>query len=144
VGLQAGKTLKQPSVTFPSQLVGDLPQKLLAPLDLALGLNALQTDLESIVVQRVGQDADADTLYDAGCVFALAAGGREEAGGGPKKEECARRAVALLRQAVANGFKDAAHLKEDKDLDPLRGRDDFKRLLAEVEAAAKPEQKKGP
>jgi hypothetical protein len=35
-------------------------------------------------------------------------------------------------------------MKKDPDLDALRGRDDFRKLLAEVEAAAKPEPKKGP
>jgi serine/threonine-protein kinase len=54
------------------------------------------------------------------------------------------RALEALRQAVAKGYKDAAQMKKDPDLDPLRGRDDFQKLLAEVEAAAKPEQKKGP
>jgi serine/threonine-protein kinase len=53
-------------------------------------------------------------------------------------------AVEALRQAVAKGYKDAAHMKKDKDLDPLRGRDDFRKLLTELEAAAKPEQKKAP
>jgi hypothetical protein len=52
--------------------------------------------------------------------------------------------VEALRQAVAKGYKDATNLKKDLDLDPLRARDDFQKLLAEVEAAAKPEQKKGP
>jgi hypothetical protein len=38
-------------------------------------------------------------------------------------------AVELLRQAVAKGVRDFAHFKQDEDLDALRGRDDFKRLL---------------
>jgi serine/threonine-protein kinase len=42
-------------------------------------------------------------------------------------------ALALLRTAVARGYKDAALMKKDTDLDPLRGLDDFKKLLAEVE-----------
>ncbi len=46
-------------------------------------------------------------------------------------------ALKMLQAAVAKGYKDAAHMKKDKDLDPLRGREDFKKLLAEVEAAAK-------
>jgi hypothetical protein len=54
------------------------------------------------------------------------------------------RALQALRQAVAKGYKDPALMKKDTDLDPLRQRDDFKKLLAEVEAAAKPEPKKGP
>jgi hypothetical protein len=53
------------------------------------------------------------------------------------------RALAALRQAVAKGYKDAASLKKDPALDPLRQRDDFRQLLAELEAA-QPEKKKGP
>jgi hypothetical protein len=35
---------------------------------------------------------------------------------------------------VAAGYKDAAHLKQDHDLDALREREDFKKLLAELAA----------
>jgi hypothetical protein len=49
-------------------------------------------------------------------------------------EEPAAKAVDLLRQAVAKGFKDLAHLKKDSDLDSLRQRDDFHKLLQELEA----------
>jgi serine/threonine-protein kinase len=45
----------------------------------------------------------------------------------------ADRAVDTLRQAVKNGFKDAAHLKKDPDLDPLRQRADFQQLLQDLE-----------
>jgi hypothetical protein len=41
--------------------------------------------------------------------------------------------MAWLKQAVAAGYKDATEIKEDKDLDPLRERADFKRLLMELE-----------
>jgi serine/threonine protein kinase/tetratricopeptide (TPR) repeat protein len=47
-------------------------------------------------------------------------------------------AMAMLRDAVAKGYKDAAHMKKDTDLDPLRSREDFKKLVADLEAAAKP------
>lgn len=43
--------------------------------------------------------------------------------------------MAWLRQAVAAGYKNAAHMKEDKALDVLRDRDDFKKLLAVLEAS---------
>jgi hypothetical protein len=43
----------------------------------------------------------------------------------------------VLREAAAKGYKDAAHMKQDTDLAPLRGRDDFKRLLAELGANPK-------
>jgi hypothetical protein len=38
------------------------------------------------------------------------------------------RAMSLLRQAVAGGFRDADRIKRDKDLDALRDRDDFRKL----------------
>ncbi|HXG09866.1 MAG TPA: hypothetical protein VNK04_08770 [Gemmataceae bacterium] len=41
-------------------------------------------------------------------------------------------AMKLLRDAVAKGFKDAAHMKKDRDLDPLRQREDFQELLREL------------
>jgi tetratricopeptide (TPR) repeat protein len=54
----------------------------------------------------------------------------------PRRKELARsyadRAMEALRQGVAKGYKDAAHIQKDKDLNPLRGRDDFQRLLAEL------------
>jgi serine/threonine-protein kinase len=49
-------------------------------------------------------------------------------------QKYADEAVTLLREALAKGYKDAAHMKKDTDLDPLRKRDDFQKLLAELEA----------
>jgi hypothetical protein len=46
-------------------------------------------------------------------------------------------AMKMLRDAVAKGYKDADHIKKDVDLDQLRSRDDFKKLLAELEAKNK-------
>jgi tetratricopeptide (TPR) repeat protein/serine/threonine protein kinase len=45
----------------------------------------------------------------------------------------ADRAMDLLRQAIRKGFKNAKKMKEDPDLDPLRPRADFQKLLAELE-----------
>jgi hypothetical protein len=41
--------------------------------------------------------------------------------------------VGLIRQAVGGGFKDVERLRKNKDLDPLRPRADFRKLLAELE-----------
>jgi hypothetical protein len=46
-------------------------------------------------------------------------------------------AMKLLREAVNKGYKDVAHLKKDADLDPLRSRDDFQKLIAEQEGKGK-------
>jgi eukaryotic-like serine/threonine-protein kinase len=43
-------------------------------------------------------------------------------------------ALKMLRDAVTKGYKNVEHMKQDKNLDPLRAREDFKRLLAELEA----------
>ena len=44
----------------------------------------------------------------------------------------ADRAVALLRQAIAHGFKDADYLRRTADFEPLRCAQDFKKVAAEV------------
>jgi hypothetical protein len=46
-------------------------------------------------------------------------------------------AMKLLRAAVSKGYKDAAHMKKDTDLDPLRQREDFQKLVAELEGKGK-------
>jgi serine/threonine protein kinase len=46
-------------------------------------------------------------------------------------------AMKLLREAVSKGYKDVAHLKNDTDFDPLRQRDDFEQLVAELEGKGK-------
>ena len=50
--------------------------------------------------------------------------------------------MELLGKAVQAGCKDAGHIAKDPDLAYLRGRDDFKKLLAELEKnpSAKPER----
>jgi hypothetical protein len=40
--------------------------------------------------------------------------------------------MAWLERAVAAGFKNAKTMASDYDLDALRDRDDFKKLLAEM------------
>jgi eukaryotic-like serine/threonine-protein kinase len=76
--------------------------------------------------------------YDAGCALALCIPVVQE---GDQLDAAKRQAavqfygdqaMAMLRDAVAKGFKDAEHMKQDKDLDALRERDDFKKLLTEL------------
>jgi serine/threonine protein kinase/tetratricopeptide (TPR) repeat protein len=66
---------------------------------------------------------------------------------GPKRKELAQaygtRAVELLGKAVAAGFQDAKYLKETADLQPLRERADFKKLVSELDARAKGPAKSG-
>jgi serine/threonine protein kinase len=83
--------------------------------------------------------------YVAGCIPVLGKdAGLDEARRKALAADYASRSMALLRRAVAKGYGDAAHMKRDSDLDPLRGREDFKALLANLETAAKPAPAGGP
>jgi hypothetical protein len=81
---------------------------------------------------------DADSLYNAACYRAVTAAvvrAADKPGAAAKEADAeAERAMAWLRQAVAAGYKDVAHMRKDKDLDALRGRADFRKLLADLEA----------
>ena len=47
-------------------------------------------------------------------------------------------AMKMLGDAVAKGFKDAAHVKKDPDLDPLRQREDYWKMITEMEQKPAP------
>jgi hypothetical protein len=53
----------------------------------------------------------------------------------------ADRAMAWMQQAVSTGYKKVAMLKKDEDLDALRDRADFRKLLADLETAVKRDEK---
>jgi hypothetical protein len=46
-------------------------------------------------------------------------------------------AMMMIRHAVSKGYKDAAQMKTDTELDPLRQREDFKKLISELEGNGK-------
>jgi tetratricopeptide (TPR) repeat protein len=77
----------------------------------------------------------AGELYDAARHRAVTAAVQAEAKGDDAElaKQDADRAMAWLKQAVAAGYKDAAHMKKDKDLDALREREDFTSLLTELD-----------
>jgi tetratricopeptide (TPR) repeat protein len=91
------------------------------------------------------------TLYDLACVYALSSVALRDATKSPSAdkpplaEQYARRAIELLAQAREAGFfknpRWVAHLKKDTDLDALHARDDYRKLLAELEADTKREGK---
>jgi serine/threonine protein kinase/tetratricopeptide (TPR) repeat protein len=86
---------------------------------------------------RKGTDAVA--LYDAACNRAVCAAVIPEdprthaADAARLAREQADLAMAWLHKAAAAGYKNAAQIKQDKDLDALREREDFKKLLAELQ-----------
>jgi tetratricopeptide (TPR) repeat protein len=89
-----------------------------------------------------GYDPPNDT-YDAACYLChcavlvskdlkLAETQREELA-----KSYADRAMAMLGQAVERGYRDAARMKKDPALEPLRGRQEYQKLLAELEGKTK-------
>jgi serine/threonine-protein kinase len=85
------------------------------------------------------------TDYNAACYYSLASAlaRKDPALAAAEQEKLAGqyadRAVELLQQAVTKGYNTPAnidHLRKDADLNPLRGRPDFQKLLAQWEKGA--------
>jgi tetratricopeptide (TPR) repeat protein len=102
-------------------------------LDPAAAVQTAQT------ARDLGWDGAADA-YDAACALALCIPivEKHEQLDADKRKAAVQfygdAAMKLLREAVAKGFKDAAHMKQDSDLAPLRQRPDFQKLLKELES----------
>ena len=88
---------------------------------------------------------DARNLYDAACHRAVTAAVQAKAPGADAPQlakEDADKAMEWLQRAVQAGYKDAAHMKKDTDLDALRDREDFQKLLTDLEAEREPQDAK--
>jgi tetratricopeptide (TPR) repeat protein len=96
----------------------------------------LAAAVESAVKIKERAGVKPEQLYDAACAYAICDGAAKQAksagAGTPGFETLTQEAMILLSQAVAKGYTDAAHMKQDKDLDALRERADFQKLLAEL------------
>jgi hypothetical protein len=82
------------------------------------------------------------SFYHAACWYSLASAaiGKESRPGssqhGQLSDRYARRALDLLQQARAAGYfgpTELARLRHDPDLDPVRTREDFMKLLSDLE-----------
>jgi serine/threonine-protein kinase len=96
-----------------------------------------------------GKNAKPDQIYDAACVYSLALEGLKKDTKLSEKEKVdwslkyAKRSVDLLRRAVEAGLQDVNKIKEagragDRDLDPLREREEFKKLLDDLPRSKPP------
>jgi tetratricopeptide (TPR) repeat protein len=84
-------------------------------------------------------------VFELACCRALQAGLAGKDGSGVPADAGAAeaaKAMDLLRKAVAAGYRNLHDLRTDAGLEPLRQRDDFQQLLADLEAKAK--ARKGP
>jgi serine/threonine protein kinase/tetratricopeptide (TPR) repeat protein len=101
---------------------------------------ARRTLQEARTVMEKLPQADGEDLYNLAGVRAqlscLAGSGRAPltASEQAQRLEHLDQAMDALRKAIASGYGDLAKLKKDTILDPLRDRDDFHKLVADVEA----------
>jgi serine/threonine protein kinase/tetratricopeptide (TPR) repeat protein len=122
------------------QPAADVPELLLIRLRYLLKEQKLPAAVESAARMKERAGDKAEHLYDAACAYALCAAAKQAKrpdAAVPGSEKLAEEAMAMLNQAVARGYQNAAHLKEDRDLDALRQRADFQKLLADLENAKK-------
>ena len=81
--------------------------------------------------------------YDAACFLSLCVSivAKHDKLDAKQRKEAAQfygdAAMKLLRDAVSKGFKDVMLLKTDNQLAPLRQREDFQKLVAELEGKGK-------
>jgi tetratricopeptide (TPR) repeat protein len=129
-----------PRYTFYRAVLRDNCQSFGATL-LDLGDHALAAKTAAELA-RIAFDPANDT-YNAACYLSLCVplAKKDTKLSDAKREELARsygvQAMEMLRQSVAKGYKDFAHMKKDSDLEPLRGREDFQKLLADLGKSAK-------
>jgi serine/threonine protein kinase len=90
----------------------------------------------------LGWDPAVDA-YEAACMLALCVpivekdDKLDEAQRQAEKEFYAGQAIAMLRESVARGYRDAAHMKQDKYISAIHEHEDFKKVVAELEAKMK-------
>jgi serine/threonine protein kinase len=75
-------------------------------------------------------------VYGAACVYALASGAATDDAG--TQERYAARAVELLGSAIDRGFKDVGNLQGNHDLERLKPRADFQKVVQRIAAKDKP------
>jgi tetratricopeptide (TPR) repeat protein len=78
-----------------------------------------RADAHAEAERALGLSGDPFVTYQVAGAFAVSAAAHPADGD---------RAIALLRRAIGDGFRDARTLATDTDLNPIRNRDDFKAL----------------
>jgi serine/threonine protein kinase len=81
--------------------------------------------------------------YEAACMLALCVpivekdDKLDEAQRQAEKEFYAGQAIVMLRESIARGYQDAAHMKQDKYISAIHENAEFKKVVAELEAKLK-------
>jgi hypothetical protein len=84
-----------------------------------------------------------ETYYDTACMLSRCVGiiQNDKRLTDPRRRELANsyagRALAQLRLAQEKGLRNADDLKKDPDLEPIRAREDFRKLVADLDRKMK-------
>ena len=125
----------------------DQPAEVLPALLEMRGTQSVQAGRAADAVQAVAKlrelgTATAGQLYNAARVYSLCAAAikpdpdpltAESRRAGTARQQHIADALATLREAIAAGWKDFAHMQKDPDLAPLLDREDFEKLITELE-----------
>jgi hypothetical protein len=109
------------------RLRGIALRKLARPVEAASALR------ESIAVCRKLARPTPASDYDLACSLSLLSAYDPDAA-----RSAADEAMAVLRRAVAGGYRNAPHMQADTDLDPIRDRPDFRLLMMDLAMPADP------
>ena len=91
----------------------------------------------AVVLYDALAPGQSNQLFLSACSHAALAGVAGQAGAGVSAAEAmseADAAMALLKKAVSTGFRSADAFRTEDALDPLRKREDFKKLVEELES----------
>ena len=89
--------------------------------------------------RELGWNAPVDA-YDAACFLSrcITVVARHDKLDDKQRDDAVRfygdAAMKMLREAVSRGYREVAHIKTSTDLEPLRRREDFQKLVAELDA----------
>src|SRR5262249_36786824 len=106
-------------------------------LKLSRSLTELGRDGEAdttLSAYRKGPPADPAVIYNMACDEARSVGSGDRGRAAAHLDH----AMTWLRLAVRSGWTDREQIRRDPDLDPLRGRDDFRLLMMDLAMPADP------
>ena len=138
------KAARKLGVEMPSLDIGSISRRSDVELRMCLAFRAWRYVQDGRTAEGIalieealaGDSVSIELAYQAACVFAVAI--PKTKADPATQSRHGDRAIALLKQAVALGWDEVEHMKADTDLIPLRGRDDFKKLIAELEKPPAP------
>jgi len=127
--------------TYRGNLAGSLRRRGLAPRDLGDPARAEADVRRALVLYDGLATRSREQWYETACCHAAMAGLAGTAGSGLSASEAASEAdaaVALLKKAVALGYRLADAVRNEPALDPLRNRPDFRLLMMDLAIPAEP------